>query len=250
VEAGRQMVSIRFLYARPGSQAMNVVLKLGGHIIFGEKVNLQLLKQYREMLADVFDGVGKWVIVVGGGVIAREYVHAGRVLGLDEATCDMLAIRITRANAALTAHVLGDLAVQSIPTSLEEIRNYAGMGRIVVTGGLQPGQSTMAVSALSASVISAERIVVATDVDGVYTSDPKLSKEARLIPRLTYDELEKVLAGMTERAGEYPLIDRVGLSLLRRSMTPLYYVNGMYVERVREALLGRSAGSIVTGRSP
>ncbi len=229
---------------------MNIVLKLGGHIIFGEKLNIQLLDQYRMVLADVFDGVGKWVVVVGGGLTARQYVDAGRMLGLDEATCDMLAIRITRVNAALTAHALGDLAIQSIPTSLEEIRSYAGLGKIVVTGGLQPGQSTMAVSALSASVIGAERIVVATDVDGVYTSDPKRNKDARLIPRLTYDELERLLASSSERAGEYPLIDRVGLSLLKRTMTPLYYVNGKHVEKVREALLGRSAGSIVTGSGP
>ncbi|MEM4314961.1 MAG: UMP kinase [Nitrososphaerota archaeon] len=226
---------------------MNIVLKLGGHILFGGKTNTSLIRQYRDMVNDIFDGTGRWVVVVGGGVTAREYVNAGRELGMDEATCDMLAIKVTRLNASLIAHALGDTAVQSTPTSLEEIIALTGFGKIVVTGGLQPGQSTMAVSAVVASAIRAERVVVATDVDGVYTADPKISRDARLIPHLTFEELARIVENTSQRAGEYPLMDQVGLSLLRRTKIPLYYVNGLNVDRVREALLGRSAGTVVRG---
>ncbi|GBC68511.1 Uridylate kinase [archaeon HR01] len=225
---------------------MNIVLKLGGHLIFSERTNTGLLRRYCEMLADVFDG-GRWAVVVGGGSIARQYVNGARELGLDEASCDLLAIKITRVNAYLMASCLGDLAVQTIPTTLEELLAVMGLGKIVVTGGLQPGQSTIAVSAIVAAAIKAERIVVATDVDGVYTADPKVSADARLIPRLTFDELSRLVEHTSQRAGEYPLMDLVGLTLLRRARIPLYYVNGAYPERVRDALLGRGAGTVVEG---
>ncbi|MDJ0270767.1 MAG: UMP kinase [Aigarchaeota archaeon] len=226
---------------------MNIVIKLGGHLLFGEDVDIGLLREYARLIRELYDGSGKWVIVVGGGHVARRYVRAARELGADETRCDMLAVRLTRANAELLALALGDTAEQAIPTSMEELKTLTGRGKIVITGGMQPGQSTMAVSALAASLIKAERIVVATDVDGIYTEDPKRSKDARLIKQLSYEELESMMQGFSQRAGEYPVIDAVGLAMLKRVKIPLYYVNGSKLETVREAILGRSAGTIVRG---
>lgn len=223
---------------------MNVVLKLGGHVVFREGVDVGLLRQYASMLSELYDG-GRWVVVVGGGDFARRYVAAARMLGLDEASCDELAIMATRIHAALFARALGDVACQSTPTTAGEIRQLTGLGKIVVSGGLQPGQSTMAVSVLAASVTGAERIVVATDVDGIYTSDPKKDPGAKIIPRMRFEELESLARNVSQRAGEYQVVDMVGLSMLLRTRTPLYYVNGNRVEEVRDAILGKRAGTIV-----
>jgi uridylate kinase len=223
---------------------VNVVLKLGGHVVFGEGVDVELLMGYVRLLEEVFDG-GRWVVVVGGGEQARRYIAAARKIGLDEATCDEAAIKVTRLHAYLFARALGDLAVQAVPTTVDEIRYLTGFGRIVVSGGMQAGQSTMAVSIHAASVIGAERVVVASDVDGVYTDDPKKNPAAKLLPRISFAQLAEISKKVSQRAGDYQLIDAVGLAMALRTRIPLYYVNGNNLEAVRQALMGRQAGTIV-----
>ncbi|MCX8200800.1 MAG: UMP kinase [Candidatus Caldarchaeum sp.] len=224
---------------------MNVVLKLGGSVVFGDEIHVDALKGYAGLLGDVFDG-GRWVVVVGGGGLARRYIEAGRKIGLDEASCDEAAIKITRIHAYLLARAIGDKAVQTIPSSVDDIRFLTGFGKIVVSGGLTAGQSTMAVSVHAASVIKAERVVVASDVDGVYSDDPKKNPDAKLIPRMTFEEFAEIGRRISQLAGHYQVVDAVGLAMALRTRIPLYYVNGHRLEDVREALLGRGAGTIVS----
>ncbi|MEM2450416.1 MAG: UMP kinase, partial [Nitrososphaerota archaeon] len=184
-----------------------MVLKLSGHLVSsGDRINYQLIADYAKLLRELYDGKSKWVVVVGGGDVARRYVDAARALGADEVMCDEVATIITRANARLMATCLGNIAQQRIPTSTEELRELATDGKIVVMGGLQPGQSTIAVAALAASVIKAERLIITTDVDGIYTSDPKVDPNAKPLPRVLLSELSKMVAELPQTAGKYPLI--------------------------------------------
>lgn len=224
---------------------MNVVLKLGGSVVFGEEIDAGSLKAYADLVGDLFDG-GRWVVVVGGGAISRRYIDAARKIGLDEASCDEAAIKITRVNAYLFARALGDKAVQAIPTSVDEIRHLSGFGKVVVSGGLVAGQSTMAVSVHAASVINAERVVVVSDVDGVYSDDPKKNPDAKLIPKMSFEQFAEIGRKISQYAGQYQIIDAVGLAMALRTRIPLYYVNGHRLADVREALLGRRAGTIVS----
>ncbi|MEM4353764.1 MAG: UMP kinase [Candidatus Caldarchaeum sp.] len=224
---------------------MNVVLKLGGHVIFTDPIDVSLMKHYASLLSEVFDG-GRWVVVVGGGENARRYIETARILGLDETSCDEAAVKLTRLHAYLFARVLGNRACQTIPETADQIRSLSDMGKIVVSGGLQPGQSTMAVSVLAASVVGAERIVVATNVDGIYSEDPKKNSGAKLIPKMRFEELAALSRNVSQKAGEYQVVDAVGMAMLLRARIPLYYVNGRKLDQVHEALLGRGAGTIVS----
>ncbi|MEM0090700.1 MAG: UMP kinase [Nitrososphaerota archaeon] len=225
---------------------MNLVLKLSGHLVSsGDRINYQLIADYAKLLRELYDGKSKWVVVVGGGDVARRYVDAARALGADEVMCDEVATIITRANARLMATCLGNIAQQRIPTSTEELRELATDGKIVVMGGLQPGQSTIAVAALAASVIKAERLIITTDVDGIYTSDPKVDPNAKPLPRVLLSELSKMVAELPQTAGKYPLIDNLAIAILQRSKIPCLYLNGRKLEDVKKAMMGENVGTLV-----
>ncbi|MEM1891420.1 MAG: UMP kinase, partial [Nitrososphaerota archaeon] len=134
---------------------------------------------------------------------------------------------------------------QRIPTSTEELRELATDGKIVVMGGLQPGQSTIAVAALAASVIKAERLIITTDVDGIYTSDPKVDPNAKPLPRVLLSELSKMVAELPQTAGKYPLIDNLAIAILQRSKIPCLYLNGRKLEDVKKAMMGENVGTLV-----
>ena len=224
---------------------MNIVIKIGGHLISTrDGINIDLFKRYSKLFSEIYDG-GRWCIVVGGGEEARRYVKAARALGINESICDLIAVKVTRINALLLASLLGERAIQKIPESLEELIQYSSRGKIVVMGGLQPGQSTIAVSALAAEAINADKLIVATDVDGIYTDDPKLNPDARLLEEVTLSQLMEIVEKTSHKAGEYKLIDMVAYKVLSRSHIQTIYLNGMDPENVRRAIMGERVGTLI-----
>ena len=224
----------------------NLVIKLGGHLISTLRgINLNLLKAYASLLSSLYSG-GRWCIIVGGGEEARRYIQAARNLGLSESLCDSIAVKITRIHARILAALIGEKAYQEIPESLEEIIEYASLGRIVVAGGLQPAQSTTAVAALAAEALKAEKLIIATDVDGVYTSDPKKDPDAKLLEKVTLSKLEEILSESPHVAGEYKLIDMLALKILRRSKIRTIVLNGNKPENLEKAIRGEKIGTLIT----
>lgn len=224
---------------------MNIVIKIGGHLLFSEKgINTSLLKRYANIITQLYDN-GLWAVVTGGGELARKYVVAARELGLDESISDSIAIQITRVNARLLAHLLSPKAYQAIPESIDQLREYASLNKIVVLGGLQPGQSTVAVAALSAEALKADKLIIATDVEGIYTDDPKKNPNAKLLKETTVKHLQQILQKTSHQAGEYKLIDALALKILTRSKIPTIYLDGRDPENLRKALLGESVGTLV-----
>jgi len=117
-------------------------------------------------------------------------------------------------------------------------------GKIVVTGGLHPGQSTNATSAQIAEKIGASMFVNATDVDGIYTADPRKNKRAKLLRMIKVRELRKILAGESTKAGEYELMDIVALKVIERSKLNTRVVRSD-PNIIKRAIEGASVGTLI-----
>ena len=65
-------------------------------------------------------------------------------------------------------------------------------------GGLHPGQSTNATSALIAEKVKASTFLNATDVNGIYDSDPNTNKNAKLFKEITVKECMEILGGKVQ----------------------------------------------------
>jgi uridylate kinase len=105
-------------------------------------------------------------------------------------------------------------------------------------GGVSPGITTDAVSALLAERVKAKRLVNATSVDGAYTADPKEDPEAKRIPTMTHNELIS-LVGHSTGAGPNNVFDPVGARVLQRSKISLAIVDGTDMVNLRDALEGK-----------
>jgi uridylate kinase len=141
-------------------------------------------------------------------------------LGSDEATLDIMGINVSRLNARLLLSALQDKAYPKIPKDLEEVALAAESGKIVITGGLHPGQSTNATSALIAEIVNASKFLNATDVDGIYDSDPNVNSKAKLLKRITVRQCLRLLERESSMAGTYDLMDIVALKVIERSKIP------------------------------
>ena len=220
---------------------MRTVLKVGG-FAFSDSRQESLVQQYVDLLKQL-SKEHQLIVIAGGGTIARIYINAARKMGVPESLCDQLGIIVSRLNARLIADGLGEHAYPEIPLTVSELKHYFASGKIVAMGGLQPGHSTNAVAAIAAETVKAEIFVNATDVDGVYTSDPTKDPTAKRLEEVTVTQLTKILSGGAISAGTYDLMDPVALKVIERSRIPTTIVDGRTPTNVLKAIRKEKTGT-------
>jgi len=213
-----------------------VVVKLTGKL-FDDRSRAGVLREIAGVISRKASEGFRLAVVVGGGRRAREYIELGRELGLAEGVLDMVGIEVSRVNALLLASLVGGVAHLPVPRSVEEFLRAWSTGRVVVLGGLQPGQSTNAVAAVVAELVGADLLVNATDVAGIYDSNPKENPNARLLKEVRVEVLEGMLRS-EELAGLYELFDRVAMNIVKRSRIPLVFLSAYDVKSLEGAIEG------------
>jgi uridylate kinase len=214
---------------------VKLVTKIGGSL-FKDDLSQQKISAYAQVLRDVRRQGHQIVAVSGGGEIARRYIESARALGASEAQCDQMGIYVTRLNARLLISALNDDAFPEVPETVEELRKYFTMGKIVAMGGLQPAHSTDAVAAIVAESIKADLFVKTIDAPGVCTEDPKKHPGAKKLDEISVKKLLEMLQEQSLVAGAYELIDPVAVKVIARSKIPTWIVPGDDPANIRRAL--------------
>jgi uridylate kinase len=211
--------------------SMNVVVSLGGSLLGTNKVSM--LRQLGGLLAHVSANMALYV-VTGGGATARRYIKAGRALGVSERRLDLMGIAATRLNAMLLAGAMDIDA--DVPSTVEEA---AIMTPPVVMGGTVPGHSTDAVGATLAREVDANRFVIATDVDGIYTDDPKSDPDAAMYDSIAIGELRCMIPDRWQQAGTSSPIDGIACRVIEEASIATMVVNGADLTALENAIYGR-----------
>jgi uridylate kinase len=227
------------------------MLKLSGEALMGSQpfgIDPKVVKTIADELADVVAlGIQVAVVVGGGNIIRGVSAHEQ---GIDRITGDSMGMLATVINALALSSALEQLEVPTrVQTAIEMhqvaepfIRRRAirhlEKNRVVVfaAGTGNPFFTTDSAAALRANEIQAEVLMKATKVDGVYTADPMTDPEARLMPRLTYQEvLQRGLRVM----------DAAAISLCMESQIPIQIVNIRKTGILRRVVLGEDMGSLI-----
>lgn len=223
---------------------MKIILKLTGKIF--DQEDPQILITLRNVVSSLVNEGYRLGIVAGGGNTARRYIRLARELGANEAYLDLLGIWASRLNAYLVVFSLGELAYMKVPESLEEFIQAWSYGKVVVTGGFQPGQSTAAVAALAAEAINANLLILATNVDGVYDKDPRIHKEAKLLQTTTTAQLKVILENsQSVKAGTYELLDPMAIKIIERSKIKVIVMNYSRLGKLKDIIEGKEISTIV-----
>jgi uridylate kinase len=182
-----------------------IVLKIGGESLTAEGVRGIDLKEV-DFLCDEIKGVKELgveiVIVIGGGNIIR-----GRDLSssgiVSPATADYIGMLATVINALALQDALEKKGVETrVQTALpvhavaepyirRKCISHLSKGRVVIiaAGTGNPFVTTDTAAALRAAEIKAEVVLKATKVDGVYTDDPLINKNAKKLLKISYLEV-------------------------------------------------------------
>jgi uridylate kinase len=149
-------------------------------------------------------------------------------------------------NAALLIAALGDVAPREIASSYQDAARLGTLAKIVVPGGMSPGQTTDAVATLMAEYVHAHRLIIPTSVDGIYTADPEVDKTARKLDRITPQELVLMAMQTEMKAGSRSPIDPLAAKIIQRSCIPTAVVDGWDVENLKKGITGAHLGTEIS----
>jgi len=204
---------------------------------------LQIAK-FAELLEKLHSQGKKFVLVVGGGKSARNYVAAAKSFGATNFSQDELGIMLTRANAFVFIQALQKSHPKVLADPLEAMPVLQA-GKIPVFGGLMPSFTTDAVAALVAEAVEGE-FVNLTDVDGIFSSDPKKTKVPRLLEEISFTRLFSLLSKAQTGPGQNFVIDLPCANILKRSSIRGIVLNGNNLENFEAFINGQEfVGTVI-----
>jgi uridylate kinase len=227
------------------------LLKISGEALAGEKgggLDFQVLETLCREIKEVHAMGVHLALVVGGGNIIRG-ATASRS-GMDRVAADYMGMLSTVINALALQDVLEKLGVDTrVMTAIRmeslaepyirrRAMRHLEKGRLVIfAGGTgNPFFSTDTTAVLRALEIEADLILKATNVDGIYTADPKKDPQAKFIPELTFQEA--LVKG-------YAVMDANAFGLCQANSLPIAVFNINEPGSVGRVLRGERVGTIV-----
>jgi len=229
-----------------------ILLKLSGEALMGGE-SFGIAPAVLDALADeIFETHALGVeiaIVIGGGNIYRG--ASGSTKGLDRVTGDHMGMLATLINSlavqdvlerrGLTTRVLSALEIRQVaePYIRRRALRHLEKGRVVIlaAGTGNPYFTTDSAAALRAVELKAEVLLKATKVDGIYTADPVIEKDAVFLKHVPYlDVLNRGLKVM----------DTTAVSLCMDNRLPIIVFNMRDTGNIGRIVKGEDIGSVVS----
>ena len=227
------------------------LLKVSGESLAGEKgvgLDYRVIEGLAEQIKSVHATGVQLSVVVGGGNIIRGTAASRE--GLDRVNADYMGMLATVINALAMQDVLEKAGVHTrVMTAIRmeslaepyirrRAQRHLEKGRLVLfAGGTgNPFFSTDTAAVLRALEVEADVILKATNVDGVFTADPKLDTSATFIPELTYQEA--IVQG-------YAVMDANAFGLCKANQLPIVVFNINEPGAIARILHGERVGTIV-----
>lgn len=216
-----------------------MIIALGGSIVVPNGgINTEYLAQFKKFIFD-FLGEGKrFIIVMGGGAIARAYQNAAaKITNLTDEDKDWLGIHATRLNAHLLRAIFFDVAhpvVIDNPTKdIEDMDNY----KLFIASGWRPGWSTDYIAVMLAKRFGAKEFICATSVPYVYSDDVEKNANAKPIPEISWADYRKIV-GDTWTPGMRAPVDPVAARLAQENNIQAVIVLGTDLDNLAKVVRG------------
>lgn len=232
-----------------------IVLKLSGEALSGEQGNgiePSVIQSIAKQVKDVAELGVEIAIVVGGGNLWRGKI--GSEMGMDRASADYMGMLATVMNSLALQDSLESIGIPTrVQTSIEmrqvaepyirrkAIRHLEKKRVVIFAAGTgNPYFSTDTTAALRAAEIEADVILMAkNNVDGVYSDDPKINKQAQKYEQLSY--LEVLNKGLG-------VMDSTASSLCMDNNIPLIVFSITDEGNIKKVVEGQTIGTTIRGK--
>lgn len=191
-----------------------LVLSLGGSTIIPNKVNTTFLKAFKKIIHK-HEKTYKFIIVTGGGHLARDHIKALKQINASKKIQSLAGISATRNNARFMNYFFNREPKNGIPLTLQELQKDLKKMNIIFCGGLgyKANQTSDATAAHIARYFKTEFVNI-TNVDGLFTKDPKKHNNAKLIPIISYKQFYKMTTKTKFNPGQHFVLDQTAAKII------------------------------------
>ncbi len=232
------------------SKYKRIILKISGEALSGggsDVFDFDIVRDFASQMKKVVDMGAEVGIIVGGGNIWRGREGSD----IERTTADYMGMLATTINALAVQAALEAIDIPTRVQSAIEMRQIAEpyikrkairhfeKGRIVIfaCGSGNPYFSTDTAAALRAAEMEADVILLAKNIDGVYTADPKIDKTATKFDEISYiDVINKGLQVM----------DTTAITLCMENEIPIVVFCLNEKDGIVKALSGKNIGTKIS----
>ena len=202
------------------------VISVGGSRIIPEEVDSVFVKKFHDLVKK--HPTQKFVAVTGGGSVARKYIKGLKILHKKTKTQSKMGIAVTRLNASFLMRVFGAPANETLPKSMKKTKDLLEKNHIVFCGALRfnPRQTSDGTSADLAAYLKCPFINI-TNVQGIYTSNPKTNKSAKFIKHMTWKAFNQKAQKIKYKAGQHFVLDQDASKTIMKKKIPTYIVGSL-----------------------
>ena len=231
-----------------------VLLKISGEALQGEQgfgIDVKACLKFAEEVKSAIALGAEMCLVIGGGNIWRG--STGAAAGMERAQADQMGMLATVMNAlamqnaletiGIPTRVQSAVAMQSIcePFIRRRAIRHMEKGRVVIfaAGTGNPFFTTDTGAALRAAEMNCDAMFKGTQVDGVYTADPKLDAAATRFDTLDYMEV---------LSRELRVMDATAISLMKENMIPIVVFRIHERGSLAKVLAGKGVSTVIGGK--
>lgn len=201
-----------------------VVISLGGSLIASHVTTSNFLTKLRKTIESHYK-THRFVIVCGGGEIARQYMSLLDKSHKTQKEISMMGIKTTCLNAEFMMEVFGQKSNKKNPKSLKEVQELLEKNHVVFCCAWKylPNRTSDSTAADIAAYLRTEFINM-SNVTGLYTKDPRKYKDAKLIKNISWKEFESIAHARTFKPGQHFIIDQHAATVIRKHKIPAYLI--------------------------
>ncbi len=224
-----------------------VIVSLGGSLIVPEKIDFNFLEEFRATARRHYKKY-KFVVVCGGGSIARKYISILKHNKSTEKELSMAGIMVTRMNARVLMRLFGKEANDSLPMDMQEVKNNLAKNNIVICGALRYAKKSTSdgTAAKLAHFLNAEFVNI-TNVKGLYSANPLTHKNAKFISYESWKDFDKRANAIKYHSGQHFVLDQKAATMIRQFKVKTYII-GNRLSNLNKILAGKSfTGTLIYG---
>jgi len=213
------------------------VISLGGSLIVPGAVDAKFLRGFRALVLKHVARGNRFILITGGGRTAREYIGAlQQITNVTPDQRDWLGVYGTRLNAQLVRLAFGKLAHPNIVEDPNKKTSFKE--KILVAGGWKPGRSTDDDAVRLAKVYGAQTIINLSNIDYVYTKDPRKHKDAKPIKKISWIDFRKIVGSKWDPGLNAPF-DPVAAKLAQAHGKKVIIARGNDLKNLEKILVGQ-----------
>jgi uridylate kinase len=229
-----------------------ILLKLSGEALMGSRqygLDPERLKQYATDIKSVVDTGVQVALVIGGGNIFRGKDAAdigiekvqGDHMGMLATLINGLALQSALENVGLYTRLMSAVQIDQIaePYIRRRAVRHLEKNRVIIFGaGIgSPYFTTDTAAALRATEINADIVIKGTNVDGIYSADPRKDPSATKFDKISFKEVYE---------NRYEVMDLTAFTLCEENKKPILVFDMNVPGNLAKVVKGESIGTIVS----